>query len=122
MDIISWMLEITKRERNHEVLLYVENLQELGANPFPYIVFVLPPIAQRARQGRALCSCGSLEVVAMKLFVGGVCPGTPCSARLFTLCRVRSQACPLGLEEEKKDKKKARHIKIVGIGLEGFVD
>ena len=29
-------------EHNHELLLLVKNLQELGATPFPYIVHVLP--------------------------------------------------------------------------------
>ena len=31
---ISWLLEITKRERD-ELLLSVKNLQELGSSPFP---------------------------------------------------------------------------------------
>ena len=42
LDCIKWLLEITEGERNHELLLYVKNLQELGANPFPYIVSVIP--------------------------------------------------------------------------------
>ena len=39
---MCWFLKITERECYHEFLLLVKNLQELGANPFPYIVFVLP--------------------------------------------------------------------------------
>ena len=42
LDRIRRLLDITKREYNHELLLYVKNLQELGAGPFPYIVFVIP--------------------------------------------------------------------------------
>ena len=38
---ISWLLKITKRERN-ELLLSVKNLQELGSNPFPYVALVIP--------------------------------------------------------------------------------
>ena len=42
MDRISQLLEIIERERNDELLLSVKNLQKLGANPFPYIVHILP--------------------------------------------------------------------------------
>ena len=42
MDRISWLLDIIEREHNHKLLLSMKNLQELGANPFPYIVPVLP--------------------------------------------------------------------------------
>ena len=42
LDRISRLLEITERERNHELLLFVKNLQELGVGPFPYIVPVFP--------------------------------------------------------------------------------
>ena len=41
LDCIYRLLEITKRERHHELLLSVKNLQDLGATPFPYIVPVL---------------------------------------------------------------------------------
>ena len=42
LECIRRLLEITKWEHNHEVLLSVKNLRELGANPFPYIVPVIP--------------------------------------------------------------------------------
>ena len=42
LDCINRLLEITERERNHELFLYAKNLQELGASPFPYILHVLP--------------------------------------------------------------------------------
>ena len=42
MDCIRRLLEITERERNHELLLSVKNLLELGASPFCYIVLVIP--------------------------------------------------------------------------------
>ena len=41
-DCIRRLLEITERERNHELLLSMKNLQELGARPFRYIVLVIP--------------------------------------------------------------------------------
>ena len=42
LDRIRWLLEITERKRNHELLLSVKNLRELGASPFRYIVPVIP--------------------------------------------------------------------------------
>ena len=42
LEHIKQLLEITEGERNHELLLFVKNLQELRANPFPYIVLVIP--------------------------------------------------------------------------------
>ena len=38
LDRIFWLLEIIERE----LLLSVNNLHDLGASPFPYIVLVLP--------------------------------------------------------------------------------
>ena len=53
LDRISRLLEITERERNHELLLYVKNLQELGVSPFPYIVHVLPrPMPTKLVKGK----------------------------------------------------------------------
>ena len=42
LDRICRLLEIIERERHHELLLSMKNLQELGISPFPYIVSVLP--------------------------------------------------------------------------------
>ena len=42
LDHIRQLLEITERERHHELLLSAKNLQDLGVSPFPYIVHVLP--------------------------------------------------------------------------------
>ena len=42
LDRIRRLLEINEREHNHKPLLFAKNLQELGASPFPYIVFVIP--------------------------------------------------------------------------------
>ena len=52
LDHIRRLLEITEREHNYELLLFAKNLQELGANPFPYIVSILPrPFVKEACQG-----------------------------------------------------------------------
>ena len=42
LDRIKRLLEIIEGDRNHELLLYVKSLQELGSSPFPYIVPVIP--------------------------------------------------------------------------------
>ena len=42
LDRIRRLLKITERVHNHELLLSMKNLQELGASPFPYIVLVIP--------------------------------------------------------------------------------
>ena len=42
LDRIYLLLEIIERERHHELLLSVKNLQELGASPSPYIVSIFP--------------------------------------------------------------------------------
>ena len=44
MENIRWLLEITEAERNHELLLTVKNLCELGDSHFPYII----PIVSRS--------------------------------------------------------------------------
>ena len=42
LNLIYRLLEITKRESYHELLPSMKNLTDLGANPFPYIMPVLP--------------------------------------------------------------------------------
>ena len=39
---IQKLLEISKRERHHEILLTARNIYELSSNPFPYIFPVTP--------------------------------------------------------------------------------
>ena len=52
LDRIKRLLEITEREHNHELLLFAKNLQELGPNPFPYIVHVIPrPLLEELIKG-----------------------------------------------------------------------
>ena len=42
MECIRRLIKITEVERNHELLLSVKNLRELGASPFRYIVPIIP--------------------------------------------------------------------------------
>ena len=39
---IKTLLEISKREQHHEILLTTKNLRELSRNPSPYIIWVIP--------------------------------------------------------------------------------
>ena len=42
LECIRRLLEITEAEHNHDLLLLVKNLRELGTSPFRYIVPVIP--------------------------------------------------------------------------------
>ena len=42
LERIRRLLEIIEEERNHELLLSLKNLWELGTSPFPYIVLIIP--------------------------------------------------------------------------------
>ena len=39
---IQKLLEISERERHHEILLTTKNLHELSCSPYPYIIPVIP--------------------------------------------------------------------------------
>ena len=39
---IQKLLEISERERHHEILLTMKNLRELSRNPSPYVLSVIP--------------------------------------------------------------------------------
>ena len=55
LDCIKRLLEITERERNHELLLSAKNLQELGTNPFIYTTPVIPrPFPEKLIKGEHL--------------------------------------------------------------------
>ena len=65
MDHISRLLEITKMECNHELLLYVKNLQELGVSSFPYIVYVLPrPLLVELVKGKHFVLADLLKLIS----------------------------------------------------------
>ena len=42
LENIKRLLEIMEAEHNHELLLTVKNLRELGGSPFPYIIPIVP--------------------------------------------------------------------------------
>ena len=71
LENIRQLLEITEAERNHELLLTMKNLRELGGSPFPYII----PIVLRS---------SLVEVIEGEHFILAdllrLVPGTPSQA------------------------------------------
>ena len=64
LDRIRWLLEITEEERNHELHLSIKNLQELGASPFPYIVFFIPhPLPEELIKGEHFVLSDLLKLI-----------------------------------------------------------
>ena len=64
LDSIRSLLEITKGERNHELLLSVKNLQQLGTSPFPYIVPVIPrPLPKELIKGEHFVLADLLKLI-----------------------------------------------------------
>ena len=50
---IQKLLEISERERHHEILLTAKNLRELSRSPSPYIILVIPcPLPAEIVEGK----------------------------------------------------------------------
>ena len=65
LDRIRQLLEIIERERNHELLLFAKNLQELGASPFPYTVLVIPrPLPEELIKGEHFILADLLKLIS----------------------------------------------------------
>ena len=61
---IQKLLEISERERHHEILLTVKNLRELSRNPSPYILPVIPhPLPTEIVEGEHYVIVGLLNLV-----------------------------------------------------------
>ena len=119
MDRIHRLLEITERERHHELLLSVKNLQDLGASSFLYIVHVLPrPLPSEVVKGEHFVLANLL-----KSFL-------ECSSQVEAVPRplIRLDYSPLVVQDSKptpqeanKKKRKSEQVKTASEGLEGFV-
>ena len=100
----------------------MKNLQDLGANPFPYMVHVLSrPLPSEVVKGEHFVLSDLL-----KLFPGGFSQEKAAPETL-----VRLDHLPLPMQDPKpvpqeakknKKKKKIGQAKAAGTGLEGFVD
>ena len=114
MNRIRRLLEITKRECHHELLLSIKNLQDLGASPFSYIVPVLPrPLPSEVIKGEHFVLADLLKSL----------PEGSTQAEPLVL----PGCLPLAVQDPKPapqavTKKKSGQAKVAGEGLEGFVD
>ena len=115
LDSISWQLEIKERERNHELLLSMKNLQELGASIFPYIVPVLP----RPLPGEHFVLSDLLKLISR-----GSLQAESALETFFwpDYLPLSAQDPKLAPHAVKKKKKKVGRVKATREGLEGFVD
>ena len=123
------MLEITEAERNHELLLTARNLRELGASPFPYIIFVIPRSLPEENEGEHFVLADFL-----KLNLGNssrAVSGQKDRARAARGTLVRyAQAnqpqsprhVPQTAKKRKENKTRARQTKAVSDELEDFMD
>ena len=104
LDRIYRLLEIKERECHHELLLFVQNVQELGANPFPYIVLVLShPLPSEIVKGKHFVLVDLLKSL----------PGCSSQAETASGPLVRQDHLPLAVQDpnpipqaRKKKKKK----------------
>ena len=61
---IQKLLEISKRERHHEILLTVKNLRELSRSPSPYIISIIPrPLPVEIVEGKHYVITNLLNLV-----------------------------------------------------------
>ena len=110
LDRIFRQLKITEKERHHELLLSMKNLQELGASPFPYIVFVLPcPLLSKVFEGEHFVLADLMKSLLGRSFQAEATPEP----------LVRPDHLPLAVHDPKhvphatkrKKKKKTRQAK-----------
>ena len=132
LDHISWLLEIIERECNHDLLLSVKNLQEVGASPFPYIVPILPhPLPAELVKGEHFVLTDLLKLIPRSSSQAESAPEPLVLSNCLPLSVQDPKLAPLPLAKQdlqlvplaaKKKKRKTEHIKVTSVGLEGFVD
>ena len=61
---IRRLLEISKQERHHEVLLTVKNLRDLSRHPSPYSVLIIPrPLPSKIVEGEHFVAADLLRLI-----------------------------------------------------------
>ena len=61
---IRRLLEITKQERHHEVLLTLKNLHDLSRHPYPYTVPIIPrPLPSEIVEGEHFITADLLNLI-----------------------------------------------------------
>ena len=127
MENIGRLLEITEVERNHELLLTVKNLRELGGSPFLCVI----PIVFRSSPAEVIEGEHFVLVDLLKLIPSNSSQPTlakedqtKASARtLVRSARVSQPQSPRDAPRPtKKRKTRARQTKATDAGLEDFRD
>ena len=105
LDRIRWLLDITKRERHHELLLSLKNLQDLGSSHFPYIVHVLPcPLPNKVVKDKHFVLADLLKAL----------PGGSSQVEAVSEPLVRSNYLPLVVQDPKPAPKWLRRRRSLG--------
>ena len=129
LERIRWILEIIEGEHYHELLLYVKNLLGLGANPFLYIVLVIPRLLPvELARGEHFTLADLLKSISGSSAQAGSAHEPQAETAQETLATfVWPGQSPLDEQDSRpapqvaKKKKKGKII-ATGAGLEGFVD
>ena len=133
LDLIRRLLEITEMECNHELLLSMKYLQELGANYFPYIVLVVPcPLPEEIIKGKIFILVDLLKSIPGSSSQVGTAQEPQVEFAQEALATF-VQPIPLPVQDPKlapyaikkkkgKKGKKVGQVKATSAGLEGFVD
>ena len=121
------MHEITEAERNHELLLIVKNLRELGGNPFPYIIHIVPrSLLAKVIKGEHFVLIDLLKLVpssssqAISTKEGRVGAATRTLVRSARVTQLQSPR--VAPQPAKKRETRAWKTKTTGARLEDFVD
>ena len=114
-------------ECNHELLLTVKNLRELGDNPFPYIIHIVPhSLPAEVIEGENFALAHNLKLVLGSSSHDIFYQEGQAEATTRTLVRYACVTQPLSPwaapQPAKKRELRARQTKTVRAGLEGFVD
>ena len=131
---IQKLLEISERERHHEILLMVKNLRELSCNPFPYTFPIIPhPLLAEVVEGEHYVIADLLTLVPRWLVENWQSVYGP-SSRLWLertpalphehlrrLIRATVSSFFLPSQASKKGRRVPEQWRMPGMGVEDFV-
>ena len=133
LDLEGWperirrLLEITEAKRNHELLLTVKNLRELGGSPFPYIIPIVPhSLPAKVIEGEHFVLTDLLKLVPGNSSQVIYAQEGQTEAATRTLVRSNRVTQPRGPQptpqSAKKRETRVQQTKTAGARLEAFVD
>ena len=127
------LLEITERECNQELFFSVKNLQELGVNPFRYILVIPRSLPKELAKGEHFVLANLLKLILSRSSQAGPTqePRAEVAERglvsfvqldQLPLAERDSHPVPQATKKKRKKVKRARQTKASDEGLEGFLD